>query len=217
MIVVEEKPVEEVLVFLAPYREVLVVGCQGCFQPRRGEKEAQDYLPQLEAHGKVARVGTVARQCDHNLAQTAPKLKDRLGDVEAILSLGCGVGVQVLAEVFPDIPVFPAQNTLFIGGEGWEGERFEWCSACGDCLLHRTGGICPITRCAKSLLNGPCGGSEGGRCEVDPAIECAWCLIYERLKARDRLESLAEVWGVRDWSGAGFGGPRRVRPSPSET
>lgn len=215
MIVIKGKPLEEILSFLEPYRKVLVVGCQGCFQPRRGMKEAEEYVPKLEAHGKIVRVAAVARQCDYNLAATAPKLKEELGNTEAILSLGCGVGVQMLSEAFPQIPVLPAQNTMFIGGEGRDGELLEWCSACGNCVLHLTGGICPITRCAKSLLNGPCGGSEGGRCEIDPALECAWCLIYNRLKALGRLEPLEEVWEVRDWSAAGFGGPRSIRPQPS--
>ncbi len=211
MIIVKEKPLEEIVGFLGPYRKIVLVGCQGCFQPRRGAKEAEEYVPKLAAHGKTVRVSTVARQCDHNLVMTAPKLKDELGDAEVILSLGCGAGVQMLSEVFPHIPVFPVQNTMFIGGEAQDGELREYCSACGNCVLHLTGGICPITRCAKSLLNGPCGGSERGRCEVDPALECAWCLIYQRLAALGRLESLAEIWQVRDWSTAGFAGPRSIR------
>lgn len=190
MIVTAEKPLEEVLRFLAPYHRILVLGCQGCFQPPRGLKEA--YLPKLGGVGKAARAATLARQCD---SKVAAKLGEQLGDAEAILSLGCGVGVQVLSEAFPQIPVFPAQNTMFIGGEGEGGEFIERCRACGDCLLDRTSGICPITRCSKSLLNGPCGGSQGGRCEVDPQLECAWHLIYERLKALGRLDSLAEIWG----------------------
>ncbi|MFQ6090879.1 MAG: methylenetetrahydrofolate reductase C-terminal domain-containing protein, partial [Candidatus Bipolaricaulia bacterium] len=192
MVVTEEKSLEEILGFLAPYRRILVVGCQGCFQPPRGLKEAEDYRPKLEAQGKLVRAATVARQCDNNIV--AAKLEEQLGDAEAILSLGCGVGVQVLSELFPQVPSFPAQNTMFIGGEGQGGEFLERCSACGDCVLDQTGGICPITMCAKSLFNGPCGGSEGGRCEVDPQIECAWYLICNRLMTLDRLESLAEIW-----------------------
>ncbi|MGQ9602167.1 MAG: methylenetetrahydrofolate reductase C-terminal domain-containing protein [Candidatus Bipolaricaulia bacterium] len=198
MIVTAEKPLEEVLGFLASYRRILVLGCQGCFQPPRGLKEAEAYLPRLEAAGKAARAATLARQCDSKIVA---KLGEHLGEAEAILSLGCGVGVQVLSEAFPQVPVFPAQNTMFIGGEGEGGELLELCRACGDCLLDRTGGICPITRCPKSLLNGPCGGSQGGKCEVDPKLECAWHLIYERLRTLGRVGALAEIWGVRDWSG----------------
>jgi hypothetical protein len=212
VIVTKEKPLEEVLEFLSPYNRILVVGCQGCFQPPRGLKEAEGYLPKLEAEGKVVRAATVARQCDYRIASS--KLGEQLGDAEAILSLGCGVGVQVLSEVFPQIPSFPAQNTMFIGGEGGQGELLEQCSACGDCVLDETGGICPITRCAKSLFNGPCGGSQGGRCEIDPELECAWHLICNRLEALGRLKSLDEIWSVRDWSNAGFGGPRSIRPAP---
>lgn len=209
MIVTAEKPLEEVLAFLAPYRRVLVLGCQGCFQPPRGLKEAEGYLSRLEAAGKAARAATLPRQCDSKLVQA--KLGEELGDAEAVLSLACGVGVQMVSAAFPRVPVFPAQNTMFIGGEGAEGAFLEFCSGCGDCVLDRTGGICPITRCSKSLLNGPCGGSQGGRCEVDPHLECAWHLIYERLKALGRVGALAEIWGVRDWSGSGSGGPRRIR------
>ncbi|MCR4403894.1 MAG: methylenetetrahydrofolate reductase C-terminal domain-containing protein [Candidatus Acetothermia bacterium] len=211
MIVTAEKPLEEVLAFLAPYQRILVLGCQGCFQPPRGLKEAEAYLPKLEATGKAARAATLARQCDAKLvaAKLGEQLSGPLGDAEAVLSLACGVGVQMVSAAFPEVPVFPAQNTMFIGGEGAEGAFLEFCSGCGDCLLGRTGGICPITRCSKSLLNGPCGGSQEGRCEVDPSLECAWHLIYERLKALGRLDSLAEIWGVRDWSG----GPRVLRPA----
>lgn len=211
MIVTAEKPLEEILKFLAPYHRILVLGCQGCFQPPRGLKEAEAYLPKLEAAGKATRAATLARQCDAELI--SGRLREELGDVEAVLSLACGVGVQMVSAAFPEIPVFPAQNTMFIGGEGEEGEFLEFCSGCGECVLERTGGICPITRCSKSLLNGPCGGSQGGRCEVDPQLECAWHLIYERLKALGRLEALAEIWKVRDWSGSPSGGPRTIRPS----
>jgi hypothetical protein len=214
MIVTAEKPLEEVLSFLAPYRRILVLGCQGCFQPPRGLKEAEAYLPKLEAAGKAARAATLARQCEAKLVATklGEQLGGTLGEVEAILSLACGVGVQMVSAAFPQVPVFPAQNTMFIGGEREEGELIEFCSGCGDCVLDRTGGICPITRCSKSLLNGPCGGSQGGRCEVDPSLECAWHLIYERLKALGRVEALAEIWGIRDWSSSGSRGPRAIRP-----
>ncbi len=223
MIVTAEKPLEEVLAFLAPYRRILVLGCQGCFQPPRGLKEAETYLPKLEAAGKAPRAATLARQCD---ARIVAKLADQLGDAEVILSLACGVGVQMVSAAFPRVPVFPAQNTMFIGGEGAGGEFLEFCSGCGDCVLDRTGGICPITRCSKSLLNGPCGGSQGGKCEVDPKLECAWHLIYERLKALGHLEALAEIWEIRDWSWSGRrassgssgpgGDPPQDQPRPSQ-
>lgn len=208
MIITQEKPLEEILKSLPPYKKILIVGCQGCFQPPRGMKEAQAYLPKLEEEGYNCRAVTVARQCDNNIVAT--KLKPQLEDAEAILSLGCGVGVQTLAEIFPKLPVFPAQNTVFIGAEGWEGSLHERCSACGDCILDKTGGICPITRCAKSLLNGPCGGSQGGKCEVDPQIDCAWQLIYDRLRALDKLELLTEIQPPKDWSTARDGGPRFI-------
>jgi hypothetical protein len=121
-------------------------------------------------------------------------------DVEAILSLACGLGVQTIGQVLPDYPVFPAQNTLFIGAEIREDNTLEErCAACGDCLLALTGGVCPIARCAKSLLNGPCGGSQHGKCEIDPEKDCAWDLIIKRLEKLGRLSALDEIRPPRNF------------------
>jgi len=119
--------------------------------------------------------------------------------------------VQTLAELFPELPVFPAQNTLFIGTEEREaGTLEERCAACGDCLLALTAGICPIARCAKGLLNGPCGGSQNGKCEVDPEKDCAWALIIERLEKAGRLHVLEEIRPPRNFQAVAR--PGRVVP-----
>jgi len=104
----------------------------------------------------------------------------------------------------------PGLNTSFLGLPEKQGVWAERCAACGNCILDKTAGICPIARCAKSLLNGPCGGSQGGRCEIDPQVECAWQLIYDRLQAREELELLEEIIPPRDWSTNRDGGPRRI-------
>ena len=120
-------------------------------------------------------------------------------DADAILSLGCGEGVQVIAEVFSDKRVYPANDTKFIGSQDRELDKFsELCSACGECILDKTAGICPITRCAKGLLNGPCGGQLQGKCEVDKENDCAWILIWKRLKERGEMDLFNEVWMPRD-------------------
>ncbi len=134
----------------------------------------------------------MAKQCDSHLTVTT--LKPQIEDVEAILSLSCGLGVQTIAEVLPEVLVFPGQNTLFIGTEMREEGTFEErCVACGDCILALTGGICPIARCAKGLLNGPCGGATNGKCEVDPDKDCAWCLIIDRLEKLGKLDVLEAI------------------------
>ena len=204
MIVTTQKPLDEILDLISPYKNVLIVGCDGCTQPPRGIREAET-LSQLLDLGSGQRskqfafkVHTLVKQCDSHL--TAVALKDILdGDVEAVLSLACGLGPQTIASLYPELPVFPAQNTVFMGSEEREaGTLEERCAACGDCVLGLTGGICPVSRCAKSLLNGPCGGSQNGKCEIDPNKDCAWALIIERLDKLGRLHVLEEIQPAKD-------------------
>jgi len=209
MIVTTQKPLDEIFDFISPYRNILVVGCDGCTQPPRGLKEAKTLSQLLELGGKprnkdfTFKVTTVAKQCDYYL--TASMLKPQMEGVEAVLSMACGIGVQTIAELFPELPVFPAQNTHFMGAEEREaGTLEERCAGCGDCLLALTGGICPIARCAKNLLNGPCGGSTNGKCEVDPERDCAWALIIESLEKQGKPEFLEEIHPPRDYQLKGW-------------
>jgi len=209
MIVTTQKPLDEVLDFISPYSNILIAGCDGCTQPPRGLREAKTLSQLLELGGKlrnknfVFKVTTVVKQCDSFL--TASMLKPQMDDIAAVLSLACGAGVQTIAELFPELPVFPAQNTHFIGVEEREGGILEErCVGCGDCLLTQTGGICPVTRCTKGLLNGACGGSKNGKCELDPEKDCTWILIYERLKEQGKLEFLKEFHPPRDYQLRGW-------------
>jgi len=129
---------------------------------------------------------------------------------DAILSLGCGAGAQMVSEIYPEIPVIPGLNTEFMGETQEQGVWLENCVGCGDCMLFYFGGICPLVRCSKHLLNGPCGGSQGGRCEVAPEVPCAWQLIIDRLKAQNSLERLYEIYPPKDWSKKQGKGPRKI-------
>ena len=209
MIVTTQKPLDEILDFISPYSNILIAGCDGCTQPPRGLREAKTLSQLLELGGKlrgknfVFKVTTVVKQCDSYL--TASILKPQMDGVEAVLSLACGIGVQTLAELFPELPIFPAQNTHFMGAEDREaGTLEERCAGCGDCLLVLTGGICPVTRCTKGLLNGACGGSKNGKCELNPEKDCAWILIYERLKKQGKLELLKEFRPPRNYQLSGW-------------
>ncbi|MEW6308346.1 MAG: methylenetetrahydrofolate reductase C-terminal domain-containing protein [Bacillota bacterium] len=215
MIVGERKPVESILAMLAPHGKVLLAGCGTCVTVclAGGEKEVGVLAAALrlarQAEGKPLEVveATIERQCEHEFVE---ELAAKLAGAEAILSLGCGAGVQTIAERYADLPVYPGLNTSFIGIPVKHGDWAERCAACGDCILDSTGGICPIARCSKSLLNGPCGGSAEGKCEVSEDTDCAWQLIFDRLKAQRRLELLAEVRPPKDWSRHRDGGPRRI-------
>lgn len=211
MIVAEQKPIEEIKELLAGHKRVLVLGCGTCVTVclSGGEREVATLAPVLRMAGSVEVVeNTIERQCD---AEFFDAIKEQAGGTDAILSMACGVGVQMAARIFPDKPVYPALNTKFIGTNDGAGQWSENCLACGDCKLGVFGGVCPVTRCSKSLLNGPCGGSVDGKCEVDPdSIDCGWQLIYDRLKTLGKLGVLSENAQPRDWDKTHDGGPRKL-------
>jgi hypothetical protein len=209
MIVTTLKPLDEIMDFISPYKNIMIIGCDGCTQPPRAIKEAGTLSQLLELAGKQKnkefnfKIITIAKQCDSYLVTSI--LEPQTEGVEAILSLACGIGVQEIAKIFPGIPVFPAQNTHFMGAEEREaGTLEERCVGCGDCLLALTGGICPVARCTKGLLNGACGGSKNGKCELNPEKDCAWILIYEQLKKQGKLQLLKEFRPPRDYQLAGW-------------
>ena len=211
MIIAEQKPMDEILGFLQGHRKVLALGCGTCVTVclAGGERETAVLASVLRLAGGWEIIeNTIERQCD---AEFFDPIRGQVEACDAILSLACGVGVQLAARLFPDKPVYPALNTKFMGTNEAGGKWQENCLACGDCKLGVFGGICPVTRCSKSLSNGPCGGSADGMCEVDPKqIECGWQLIYDRLKALGKLETLTEMVESRDWSKTHSGGPRRL-------
>ena len=147
------------------------------------------------------------RQCDHEYLE---EIRDISDQYDAILSLACGVGVQFTAEKYHTLPVIPGVNTCFLGATEERGLWTERCQACGSCILAYTGGICPVSRCAKRLLNGPCGGSTNGKCEISKDVDCAWQLIIDRLKALGKLDEYEKVQPIKDWSTDRAGGPRKV-------
>ena len=204
MIITAQKPLDEILDSISPYESILIAGCDGCTQPPRGLREAKTLAQLIELGGKLRgksfklKVTTLPKQCDSYL--TLATLQPNIENVDAVLSLACGLGVQTIAQVLPELLVFPAQNTLFLGTEIREDNTIEErCAACGDCMLALTGGICPIARCAKSLMNGPCGGSQHGKCEIDPEKDCAWDLIIKRLEKIGGLSALSEIRPPRNF------------------
>jgi len=205
MIIAERKPMEEIMEMMAPYKKLLLVGCGTCVTIcwAGGEKEVEVLASQLrlarKAEGNEISIleTTIERQCEKEMVE---EIRDKVAEVEAILSLACGSGVQTVAELFEEKPVFPALNTTFIGMPEKEGLWVEMCGACGDCFLDRTGGICPVVRCAKGLLNGPCGGTrKGGKCEVDPEKDCAWVLVYRRLEKQGRLGLMRKYYPPKNF------------------
>jgi ferredoxin len=217
MIVAERKPLGEIIGFIEDFERVLVIGCGGCATVclAGGETETKIVGSALRiAARKAGRQqevfeDCVTRQCEPEFVEAVPQ---RVSDenLDAVLSLACGVGVNFLAERLGDVPVFPGLNTKFLGATAEPGVWVEMCAGCGDCVLHLTGGICPVARCSKSILNGPCGGSNDGKCEISPDVDCGWELIVRRMERLGTLDKLMEITPPRDWSSSPHGGPRRV-------
>ncbi len=217
MITGKLKPFEEISSSIEKYKNILIVGCGSCVTVclSGGDREAQALARELAAcdgglenTDRTITVRTIQRQCESDLLKA---FLDVPPDTDVILSLGCGAGVQTLAETFTRLPVIPALNTTFLGALDEQGVWREKCQGCGECVLAHTGGICPISRCAKRILNGPCGGSTKGKCEIGGERDCAWQLIIDRLKAMDRLEEYGKIFPTKDWSCDKDAGPRSLR------
>ena len=205
MIVAEQKSLEEIRRMIAPYEKVLILGCGTCVTVCNagGEREVSFLHNTLRLAGARSGndnhnfwEGTLKRQCDPEFLEA---LVDRVGDVDAILSLACGIGVQAVAERFLDTPVLPGVNTSFMGMAKEWGIWDERCVACGECRLEETGGICPITRCTKGILNGPCAGVKYGKCEANKDMDCAWIAIYDRLERLQQLDKMRRYYPPRNF------------------
>lgn len=215
MIVAEQKSLDEIKTMLKDRKKVLAVGCGTCvtvcFSGGRQEvgilSAALRMSTGLEGDAMEVDESMVQRQCEEEFIEP---LREELENYDAILSLGCGVGVQSLAQQFPGKPVIPALNTKFMGYPSEHGVWEERCQGCGSCVLHLTGGICPVSRCSKQLFNGPCGGSQHGMCEVDPDTECAWHEICEKQLELGLFEEMMEIQPAKNWSTSRDGGHRRI-------
>lgn len=209
MIISQKKPIEEVLESVKDFDKIAIVGCKSCATQCKtgGEEEATELKKILEGQGKtVTAIIMPDESCQKLLVKKELKaLKDT--DTQAVISMACGDGVQTVA-VNQKIPVFPSNNTMFLGQIERIGIFNEACRMCGDCVLGVTGGICPITKCAKSLVNGPCGGAKNGKCEVNPDNNCAWIDIYNKLVETGQVDNLLKTNPVKNHSAYAY--PRQI-------
>ena len=215
MIIAERKPVGEIIDMLKDAKRILVLGCRGCVTvcSAGGEREVEILASLIRLGKKKAGQeattieATLVRQCDREYVDSIDQWD---GQYDAIVSTACGVGVNFIANLRPMAKVYPAVNTTSFGGSAEQGVWSEQCAGCGNCVLHLTGGLCPVARCAKSLMNGPCGGSVNGRCEIHKDVPCIWQSIHDKLVRTNNPEALQAIAPIRDWSSAGHGGPRRT-------
>lgn len=215
MIVGEQKPFEEIWGMVKDFKKVFILGCNTCVAicHAGGGKEAEIVASMVRMKAAQEGVamevshGGIERQCE---PEYFDPVMENLRTHDLVVSTACGVGVNFLADRIGNVPVYPGVNTSFFGAVPEAGVFTELCAGCGNCILHLTGGICPIARCSKSLMNGPCGGTNKGKCEVSDQIDCGWFLIVERMKQLGTLDKLTEVQPPRNWSTSFHGGPRRV-------
>jgi ferredoxin len=214
MIIADRKPIDEILDMIKDCKKILLLGCKGCVTVCNvgGSKEVGILASTLKIARKKEGLSleidekTLERQCD---PEYIDQVKDIVDDYDAVISMACGVCPQFLSEAYGDQRFFPAVNTTSFGGALEHGVWAERCAGCGTCVIHRFDGLCPVARCSKSLLNGPCGGSAEGRCEISKDVDCIWDLIVKKKMEQGRLEDLLEVKPAKDWRTARDGGPRK--------
>lgn len=214
MIIADRKPLDELQEMIKPYDNIMLVGCKGCVTVCNvgGLKEVQILASTLriarKKEGRPLKIEerVLERQCDPEYVE---QLRDVYDQYDAILSMACGVGPQFLSAAYPEQRFFPTVNTTFMGGAVQHGIWEERCAGCGSCIIHHFDGMCPISRCSKSLQHGPCGGSAGGKCEISKEVVCIWDLIVRKKTEQGRLEDLRRYWAAKDWRTARDGGPRK--------
>ena len=215
MIVMKQKDVEWILDRLAPFRKVVVLGCGSCAAVclAGGEREVEELCCSLQlalrdSDATMEFEGlTCKRVCDWEFVEP---IADALRAADAVVTLACGAGANLIADQLEDVRIIPGVDTSFLasntGPDTWD----EVCAGCGNCMIDQTFGICPVARCAKTLMNGPCGGSSNGKCELGEEVECVWAKIVERGELLGRLNELEEITPPKDWSTGRHGGQRRL-------
>ena len=220
MIITKKRDFKALMENLKNYKSFFLLGCSECATlcGTGGEPELAAMKEALEAEGKTV-TGTLLPKTGCQTLGTKIELKkdkEACAAADAVIVMSCGAGTQSAVEIFPDKPVFPANDSMFLGNMTRFQMFDERCSLCGECVLDKTGGICPVTACPKGLLNGPCGGTDNGKCEVSPDIDCAWVRIYERMKKTDQLEDFKKVLEPKDWSASRKPGTLNTRAKKEE-
>ncbi len=204
MIITKKKEKEDILETLKGIQSVFLLGCSECASLcGTGSPEALEEMKSLlESEGKKVS-GTAMAKTGCQVLGSKVELKPHKAEIDsadAILVMSCGAGTQAMVEVFKDKKVYPANDTTFLGNMTRFQQFDERCSMCGECIIDKTGGICPVTTCPKGILNGPCGGTNNGMCEVSPDIECAWAKIYARMERTGELDKLKQTLPPKDYS-----------------
>ena len=210
MIITKLKSIEEILKLLGNKESIFIIGCGACASAcfTGGENECNELKKKLEEVGKRVTGYTVIDETCHIplVKKELRKHNDKLEKTDSFIVLACGAGTQAVSSSFINKPVYPGVDTCFLGTIERVGNFTEYCSMCGECIIGDTAGICPVTRCGKGLLNGPCGGVINGKCEINIDNDCVWVLIYNRLKAMGELNRFKNIHNPKNHL-------KRIKPS----
>ena len=200
MLAVQIKSEEEIFPRISSKR-LFIFQCPGCQEVYFPRGDAEDIISKLRLSEEIVGEASLDYLCNRDFIQEYIKeYSQQIDEAQVILVFSCGVGAQVVSSLLDDKVVYTCCDTLYLNGfQGVTTLKFN-CDQCGECYLNYTGGICPLTNCPKALLNGPCGGAREGKCEVNPDADCAWVLIYDRLKRMGKLDLLQKVMLPRDYS-----------------
>ena len=201
--ITQKKPQEEIERLLEGLNRIFIIGCGTCVTLTRtgGDPEVRAMKQALSSKGKMITGQTVVPvACDNLTREFLSEFGEQINQADALLIMTCAFGVQTIARQLKKM-VVPALDTLFVGKETAVGLLDEICSQCGTCIIGETGGICPVTNCHKGLVNGPCGGTNHGKCEIDVNKDCVWTLIYNRLQDLERLDSMRKYQPPRNHQG----------------
>jgi len=204
LIITSKKKFQDLEKVLKGKKKIFLLGCGECStQCKTGGEEDLKAMASLLGDARIETTGSVVVTEPCHIPLTKKELrtrKDEVSRADAVMVLACGAAVQSVAQVLPDKPVYTGVDTRFLGNINRSGDFTEKCSLCGKCELNNTAGLCPVTRCPKGLLNGPCGGVDNGRCEVDKTIACIWVDIYNRSKKEGRLDEFMAITPPKDYS-----------------
>lgn len=211
--ITKQKPFDEVKQYLEKFDRVFVIGCGTCTTMMKtgGVEEVAQMCAKLKELGKLVTGSVVIpTACDEMTEVVMKEQGQAIASASCLLIMSCALGVQKVAS-YIEKPVVPGVDTIFIGIEESPGNFKEACAQCGQCIIGETAGICPVTACHKGLVNGPCGGTNDGKCEVDKTRDCAWTLIYQRLEKLGQLELMKKYHPPKDYQVAPR--PRAVQVS----
>lgn len=196
MIITVPKNFSDLLIQTTDKDKIFIVGCAGCATKCNtgSESAVLEITENFKQNSRIVNgFAILDTACDIRVARKDLIKNNKFLESTIIVALTCGAGIQAIEKI-TDLKIIAGLDGLFVGTTERIGVYNQYCSTCGQCIVDKTAGICPVTRCSKGLINGPCGGFVNGKCEVDQEKDCAWVLIYEKLKKTNSVNMIKDTY-----------------------